>query len=333
MIMSLVKRGDYLRRMVVLRLVEKVINVCAKSFSFTTSGRVIQCISRLFRKTLAEFYSSDSAIHLSEAIAHKSDEKFASRMIFNKLTSRYISHFMFDNKWEKTIALLNKHALLTDPSKKKAKLLLCTHTGDYWVTILSLAREYEGQGCDFIVPIVSEITERNALAYKKIEIPGVRVIFMNINEKGAMIKIARYLHDPLKIVAIFYDLPCYVGGILTGSVEPVSLFNRKAYMAIGIVKLAIRQDICIKLVACRYNEVSQRFDIRLSLVESRDKIAIQTEMTTFLERYIEETPWQWHFISTLDSYYHFPLILMHRKNVKEMHHLNLITKKYSPHYV
>ncbi|CAX59317.1 uncharacterized protein EbC_17860 [Erwinia billingiae Eb661] len=239
---------------------------------------------------------------------------------------------MFSHDWKTVSALLEKVCHLSDPNLTQAKLLLCTHTGDYWLTILTLARQYQGMDYDFLVPIFEEITEENARNYNLIAIPGVRVSFININAPGALIKIARYLREPNKVVAVFYDLPCYVAGNLTGAVEPVTFFNKKGHMTTGIIKLAIKRAVCMKLVSNRYNEASRKFTVTTAAVIGRQQHEINHEMVGFLERYVRETPWQWHFISTLDTYYHFPLIALHRKNEKEMRHFTVLNNKYRRSY-
>lgn len=321
-------RPGLLHRRVLLAMVDRTMAVIATCRPLSTALVLINTVSVLFRRTLSEYYSVKTAMQLSEKVTGRQDPWSGRQLILTKLISRYLSLFMFSHDWKTVSALLEKVCHLSDPNLTQAKLLLCTHTGDYWLTILTLARQYQGLDYDFLVPIFEEITEKNARNYNLIAIPGVRISFININASGALIKIARYLREPKKVVAVFYDLPCYVAGNLTGAVEPVTFFNKKGHMTTGIIKLAIKRAVCMKLVSNRYNPASRQFTVTTAAVIGRQQEEINPELVGFLEQYVKETPWQWHFISTLDSYYHIPLIALYRKNQKEMRHFTALNHKY-----
>lgn len=332
MIPGINARPGLLHRRVLLAMVARAMAVIAKCRSFSTALLLINMVSVLFRRTLSEYYSVKTALQLSAKVTGRQEPWSGRQLILTKLISRYLSLLMFSHDWKTVSALLEKVCHLSDADLTQAKLLLCTHTGDYWLTILTLARQYQDMDYDFLVPIFEEITEKNARNYNLIAIPGVRISFININAPGALIKIARYLREPNKVVAVFYDLPCYVAGNLTGAVEPVTLFNKKGHMTTGIIKLAIKRAVCMKLVSNRYNEASRKFTVTTAAVIGRQQDEINHEMVGFLERYVKETPWQWHFISTLDTYYHFPLIALYRKNEKEMRHFTVLNNKYRRTY-
>lgn len=332
MISGINARPGLLHRRVLLAMVARAMAVVATWRSLSTALLLINMVSVLFRRTLSEYYSVKTAMQLSAKVTGRQEPWSGRQLILTKLISRYLSLFMFSHDWKTVSALLEKVCHLSDPNLTQAKLLLCTHTGDYWLTILTLARQYQGMDYDFLVPIFEEITEENARNYNLIAIPGVRVSFIKINAPGALIKIARYLREPNKVVAVFYDLPCYVAGNLTGAVEPVTFFNKKGHMTTGIIKLAIKRAVCMKLVSNRYNVASRKFTVTTAAVIGRQQQEINHEMVGFLERYVRETPWQWHFISTLDTYYHFPLIALHRKNEKEMRHFTVLNNKYRRSY-
>lgn len=289
-------------------LIQLTVRVNAKRSDLTWIHWMLSIICTLFYGYLKRLYSAESSQFLSHLLTNKTDRVFIRRFILNKLMTKYIRIFLEKKSWEQVNYFLNRNCRIERKNNgSKAKLLLCTHTGDYWVSILMVAREYEGMERNVIVPVYQNITAENQAMYDKITILGVKVIFICIHNDGALKQVVRHMMDPHSIVAIFYDLYSYSAGIYNGVAEPVSLFGRHAHMTTGILQIAQRMKLTTSFVSCHYSESNKYFQTEITspfVLSPGDNT--QQEMVAYLESKIRETPWQWHFISLLDTYYHFP---------------------------
>lgn len=301
-------------------------------FSLRFIWIVLRCISWLFFGHLKSFYCCASAEYLAKKFFQHSRSDFARLLMLNKLMSKYIYYALHHKDWYQVDVFLQRYCNITDNVSSPGKLLFCTHTGDYWLSILTAARQFQGSDCDFVVPIYQKIDDDMLTMYKKIAIPGVNIMFVNIHENGALLKISRYLKRPGCVVALFYDLFTYSAGISNGSAEPVIFFSRKAWMTTGIINMAERMELAVNFMSCRYLADKGKYLINLTptLVLSGKKDT-RNLMLSFLETYLRETPWQWHFIASLDAYYHVPLFALQAKNSREAEHFARLNYKYS-HY-
>ncbi|WKX27351.1 hypothetical protein [Tatumella ptyseos] len=275
------------------------------------------CFLAHFRK---QFRSDSAKFHAIE-ICQIPSNKFILEHIRNQLFSQYLRRYLFfypKSKCERFVQR-NIECLVEKPNAIAVKLYLCTHSGDYWLTILNIAYQYRNNSSSIkqlIVPIYELITETNREVFAKIEIPGFEVIFIHIHEPGALKKIMAYLRDDISAVAIFYDLFCYAAGTLNGAVENVLFFDRQAYMTTGFSSLIVRFNLPTVFVSTHYCARNGKFITSLSSVKYFDNVKVlREEMVSYIEEYIKKYPTQWHFISHLDTFYHYPFIQL--KNSQE----------------
>lgn len=302
---------------------------CHRNIDFIV--RILGVISFLFRDFLKVHYSADTANYLVRMLLNNHDKDFVRLFIQNKLMTQFVRLFLEAIAWKEVDLFLHQHCIVhNDQQGTGSKMLLCTHTGDYWIAILTIARQYEGQGVEVIVPIYEKITEKNRCTYDKINITGVKVIFVNIHEAGVLLRLTRYLKKPNCVVAIFYDLFCYAAGVYNGSVEPVCLFGKKGHMTTGIIQLAIRMALNVSFVSCFYSAEDKKYLTEIShSYNLPGNGCIRNNMVAWVETQVKRYPSQWHFVANLDTYYHFPLSELKSLHSKNQAHFIRLNAKYS----
>lgn len=294
---------------------------------------MLTAIRTVFYRALEQRYSVQSARFLAGHFTDGPDDAFIGNMILSKLMTNYIRAFLARGNWEQVDYFLRRNcSIMREGEGSKAKLLLCTHTGDYWVSVLMAAREYEGAGIDFVVPIYEAITEENQAMYDLIAIPGVKIIFLRIHDEGALTRVVRHMKAPNSVVAIFYDLYCYSSGIYNGAVEATTLFGRHAHMTTGILQVAQRMTLATSFVSCHYSARDAHFQTEItSPVVLSTQDPTRQEMIAYLESKIRKAPWQWQFISVLDSYYHFPFSELQARHARQQALFTRLNTHYQGH--
>lgn len=302
-----------------------------KEKTFSLSTKIISITTKILKKSLSLAYSSESASFLTKKIIKVSIKNFEERYVFNRLMVDVIRSFLIKARWNNVNYYLEKQCLLQYEAEKEiCDLIFCTHTGDYWLLILKLAKSFEGRNIDLVVPIYKKIDNEMEAIYSKIDIPGVNVIFMCIHEDGALMKLSRYMKEKNVIIAVFYDLSCYISGVYNGAVDDVLLFGKKGFMTTGIIRMAYKHKKKISFASCHYSGNEKKFIVNLSpVVDSGDINSIKRSMVSYLEYYLSEFPWQWHFINNLDTYFHYPYFHINQKNIFNNVLLKRIQEKYS----
>lgn len=300
-------------------------------WGFKFAFRTTQGIITLLHSPLRCKYSADSALSLTRQIINVSPQGFIKRYLQSRLMTENVRSFMARVDWNITSAFLQERCVLRkDSSTSRGQFMLCTHTGDYWLLILTLAKHREGENIDFVVPIYNEIDDKNAEMFSRIKIPGVNIIFINIHEDHALLKISRFLHNKSAVVAVFYDLSCYISGVYNGSVEPVKFMNKNGFMTTGIIRIASRSQQQVNIISCHYSETDYRYVIDMSPSHSlADLSVLKDEMISCLDVYLRVYPWQWHFINNLDSYFHYPYSKIQAKHITNLTLLQKLNNKYA----
>lgn len=318
-----IKRGILgIPRYFLIRLpVYILVNLFSSGKHFSLVARLLTLHCFLFGHMIRKYYISETACFLSRKIIGFENDNFIPRYLLNKLMSSYIQQMMVKHPWRSAYNLLSQcHCEKTKHDLHQVKLFLCTHTGDYWLLILNIARQLCHTNRTLIVPIYQKITPQDLEVYRKIGFEGVRVQFVNIHEKRSLLNLIRWLKNDDYVVAIFYDLACYIGGVYNGSVRPVTLFNKKAFITTGILSLADKLDIQASLVSCNYNEQEKNYCINFS--ESFNaSLENEHRLVTGLEKHLACFPYQWHFINNIDCYYHYPysIISGHYRRLTEQY--------------
>ena len=280
-----------------------------------------------------QFRSKSAQFHTVE-ICRVCNNNFVIEYIRAQLFSQYLRRYLFSYPKVKCEIFVQKSIenLPNISNENITKLYLCTHSGDYWLSILTIAYQYRNSSSgikQLIVPIYEEITEQNINIFAKIEIKDFDVIFLHIHEPGALKKIMTYLRDDISAVAIFYDLFCYAAGTLNGSVEKVRFFNQSAYMTTGFSSLVVRFNIPTKFVSTHYCSDKGRFITALSEIKYFDDThLLRDEMVNFIEKYIQDYPAQWHFISQLDTFYHYPFVQLQKAQENKINSYHRLQHKY-----
>lgn len=312
-----------------------IITVCArmlcKEKTFSLSTKIISITTKALKKPLSSAYSSESADFLTKKIIKVSIKNYEERYVYNSLMVDVIRSFLVKARWNNVNFYLEKQCLLQyEGDKDICDLIFCTHTGDYWLLILKLAKSYEGRNIDLIVPVYKKIDNEMKAIYSKIDILGVNVIFMCIHEDGALIKLSRYMKKKNVIIAVFYDLSCYISGVYNGAVDDVLLFGKKGFMTTGIIRMAYKHKKKLSFASCHYSKNEKKFIINLSpVVDSAGVYSIKHSMISYLEGYLSEFPWQWKFINNLDTYFHRPYFYINQKSISDNVLLKRIQEKYS----
>lgn len=287
-------------------------------------------LSPHFRK---QFRTNSAVFHVVN-VCQVSDSNFAAEHIRSQLFSQYLRRCLFSQPKIKCERFLQKSLenLPTQSSGDRIKLYLCTHTGDYWLSIMTIAYQYRNHSPgikQLIVPIYEEITEQNSHIFAKIEIKDFDVIFIHIHEPGALKKIMAYLRDDISAVAIFYDLFCYAAGTSNGSVERVRFFNRTAYITTGFSSVVVRLNLPTVFVSSHYCSQNGKFITSLSDMQYFDDVEVLREqMVSHIENYIKEYPAQWYFISHLDTFYHYPFVELQKKQENKLNTYYRLQHKY-----
>lgn len=323
--MRLTKHAAFTWMMV--RLIRLIVKVNARRSNMNTIHQMLNIVLTLFYPVFKRQFSAENSAFLSHHFTGRRDAAFIRRLLLNRLVTSYIRTFFAQANWEMGNHFLNRNcSVVREENAGKAKLLLCTHTGDYWLSVLMAAREYEGMGINFVIPIYEAVTEESQAMYERIDIAGVKIIFICIHNAGALKKITRWMKDPDTVVAIFYDLYCYSRGVYNGAVEPTRFFGRQAHMTTGIMHLAQRMQLNASLVSCHYSESAKHFRMEITAPAVWSSVdCARQEMMSWLESNIRRAPWQWHFIVSLDTYYYFPFSALqawHSKNQNEFRRLN-----------
>ncbi|HEJ9721979.1 TPA: hypothetical protein ACKRTC_001306 [Proteus mirabilis] len=303
--------------------------LCKKK-TFSLSTKFISITTKILKKSLSLAYSSESATFLTKTIIKAPIKNFEERYIFSRLMVDVIRHFLIKAKWDNVNDYLEKQCLLQNQAEKEVcDFIFCTHTGDYWILILKLAKSFEGRNIDLVVPIYKKIDNEMEAIYSKIDILGVNVIFMCIHDDGALIKLSRYMKKKNVIIAVFYDLSCYISGVYNGAVDDVLLFGKKGFMTTGIIRIAYKHNKKISFASCHYSWNEKKFIVNISpVVDSGDTYSIKRSMVSYLECYLSEFPCQWHFINNLDTYFHYPYFQINQKNISNNVLLKRIKEKY-----
>ncbi|MCX8956151.1 hypothetical protein EHW64_02535 [Erwinia psidii] len=313
--------------------VEKVIKLISR-FTFRHANmRVTYCcinlVATVFKRHLVKYYSCASALYLARCFFNYQGKDFCKLLIINKLMAEYIKFSLFNSNWIQVKNFLDHNCSFSNPDSKPGKLLLFTHTGDYWLSILTMARQYQGMGCEFIVPIYQPITDEIRKMYNRIKIPGVDVLFINIHDDGSLLKIIRCLKKPKSIVAIFYDLFCYSTGIHNGAVDSVTFFNKKGYMTTGMLSLAEKMKLEINFISNRYSVSEGKYITTISpAVLLSGQTDVDKVIISHLESCIKENAYQWHFMISLDAYFHVPYSQLKLKNDRELAQFARLNYKY-----
>lgn len=318
----------------VFLFIEKITKIISRLTFRYANMRIVYAmlslIAFIFKRFLAKKYSSSSALYLARSFFKYGGKDFSRLLILNKLMSEYIRISLNESDWMQIRNFLDRNCYLLPSGNEPGKLLLFTHTGDYWLSILTMARQYQNMGCEFIVPVYQPITDEILEMYKKINIPGVDVLFINIHDTGALLKIIRYLKNPKSVVAIFYDLFCYCSGVYNGAVDSVNFFNRKGYMTTGILSVAEKMKLGINFVSSVYSISEKKYVVKMSpSALFSGKSDVDKLMLRYVESCIKENPHQWHFMTSLDSYYHAPYSQLKLKNERELAKFARLNYKYT----
>lgn len=293
---------------------------------------IIKWCLLIFRRPMRNLYSAGTASYLTQNLIRVCQEHFESRYLLHRLTVESVHNFLAKVEWKVSQAFLDHQSVLCKESAAPiSPFLLCTHTGDYWVSILNLAMAWKGQNVDFVVPIYQQIDERAAAIFGKIDISGVNVIFLNIHAPGAMLKLKGYFRRKDAVIAVFYDLSCQIGRVYNGNVDSVDFLSRKAYMTTGILRIASRSPRLVHLVSCNLCEIEHQYRVSVSEPYSlADTDALRIKMVSLLETCLEKSPSQWHFINHLDSYFHYPFSKLRKEQAALMTLGKRLSEKYSP---
>lgn len=290
--------------------------------------KFLKLISFVFRTHLRKSYYADAAEFLTNKVLDVSQKDFVKFYLQNKLTSLFVRTYLERSLWPEVTCFLQSNSRISTASKAidNSNMLLVTHTGDYWVAILTAAMQYEGKGCNFIVPIYEKIEEKNKALYKKIKIKGVNLIFVNIHEPGTLLRLTRYLKTPGCVVAIFYDLYCHAAGIYNGGVEAVNFANKKGFMTTGILQIIRKLSLKVSFVACEFCLQENKYIVEFSpMPQHAAEQDLRREMVDYIEARLKVRPYQWHFIANLDTYYHIPfsrIQAVYKKNQAQFLRLN-----------
>ncbi|MBO1811262.1 hypothetical protein J4G53_23725 [Serratia ureilytica] len=313
---------------------EITIYLMIKCFRFHDIASVfskLRLVATILGPWLRRYYASGSAQFLAERICGVKVDDFEKKLITHRLMSTYIRFYLKYQGWDNIRRLVISSCSLDSPNAESAvgKLLLHTHTGDYWLSILSCAMQFEGRNCEFIVPIYQEITSENKKMYEKISVPGMKVTFINIHSKGALLKINRAMKDPHSVIAVFFDLSCYIAGVFNGSVNPHVIFKKNGYITLGMLSLARKYGIAVNFVSSEYSISNGVFRVKISDAYLKEHHSIlESEAINFFERNLERNPWQWHFMSYIDTYYHYPFSDLQRFNNSVRFQYESLNRKY-----
>ncbi|MGG1905396.1 hypothetical protein ABFY47_25050 [Enterobacter ludwigii] len=315
----------------VSHIIHIMVIISSKRCNLSTTVWLLHLVAFIFKKYLSSYYSVVNAKSLAQKMLLYKSNDFSRKFIINKLLSQYIKDFVSTMSWSHTLCFLKKNCKVRlRDTVRPGKLLLCTHTGDYWLLILSLARLYTGKNCDFIVPIFQKITPKNQMMYNKINIPGVNVLFINIHDNGAILRISKMLKDPKCVVAIFYDLPCYVRNVYNGAVNPVTFLGRQGHMTTGILAIARRLKIKTNVVTCAFSFEKHAYLTEVFDFTYPENLSEQSEQSVvvYLEEYLYHHPWQWHFVGFIDAYFHYPYSALISFQNRSSEQYNRLQNKY-----
>ncbi|NWA62800.1 hypothetical protein HX773_18005 [Pantoea sp. B9002] len=300
--------------------------------TYAIAIKLINLFIIVFKRKLNSFYFVSTAEELSSKIIKPEVKLLSSDFLRNKLLTEVIRQYMDRFPWENMSSLVERKSHeVFEKEEELSNLLFFTHTGDYWISILTAIRQYRWKNYKFIVPIYQEIDAASQAMYDKIAYEGVNVTFMHIHAPGALLKLSKHFKDPHCVIAIFYDLSCYIGGIYNGNVEPVSFLGRKGWMTTGILRLASKYRSHANFVCCHYSYEDQFFITQFSQKHSLENTTEMSRlMVAHLEFFLRTWPAQWHFISNLDSYFHFPWSQISTKHTNQIAHYAQLEKKYCP---
>lgn len=278
------------------------------------------CLLPHFRK---QFRSDSAKLHTTEFCQASANDFIIDHVMF-QLFSQYLRRYLFLYPREKCEDFVKRSTqCISDiENKTPTKIYLCTHTGDYWLSIINIAFQYRRNPAvikRLIVPIFELVTEENNKVFSKIEIPDFDVIFINIHEPGALKSIVSYLKDDASAVAIFYDLFCYAAGTANGAVENIKFFNRSAYMTTGFSSLVVRLKLPTKFVSTHYCQSAGKYITTLTSTKIYEDVdVLKQAMVCFIETYIIKYPPQWYFIAYLDTFYHYPFSALQQAQSKTL---------------
>lgn len=180
-------------------------------------------------------------------------------------------------------------------------LIILTHAGDYWLTIVTLMKMKKERGVFvFYRANFDDVNERRALeSLNRFH----DIIIFDDKETSSLLSLVRFLRKGANFI-IFSDLPPNVGNFDFGSPKKTILLGREAYLCYGAAFLAAKSKciaFCINSVLDEKLNLRIQFDTCISCNSLED---VFFKIRDNFESYIKNNPENWYFLVHVESYFH-----------------------------
>lgn len=201
-----------------------------------------------------------------------------------------------------SLSLDDPEALLPRLHQQKVAIALL-HTGDYWLTVFHIMRQY-GPGQTFIIPRADVKNATQTASLQSLESLGHKVVIVDSTANGAGRTLYRWLARGA-VMIIFVDLPHRVGGIAYGKTTATTLAGRAAQLIKGPAQVAAKFALPLLLAGSSLDGEGKNTLHIYQWIEARDERQMHAEMARIIDSALAASPENWLYLPVAESYFHY----------------------------
>lgn len=226
-----------------------------------------------------------------------------------------------------------KNSSLCDPKsiveyvRENRSMICLPHSGDYWVSVIQVAKCMQGSDVKIVVPVHDGDGHRAHGSIEKLRLLGNEAIYLHIHDKASLTKLARYAKDPSARIVFFFDLSAQISEVRNGAVSACTLFGRRAYITDGAFRLASHYGLPIALAEGGVSKEGGYILRFVNLLSGNDVCANKASSIAMLEALVKKKPSDWCFFPFLDTYFHPPRIYIDASRSKQLRELEVLIEK------
>jgi len=292
------------------------LKVCFMNLPFAFFWR----LSSLLSSQLISPISLSRTISNINLIAPNSSPKiyqFFKNILSALLINRHLSLYHGNN--EKTIKnytdRIFANSLISDSDNLKVSLtnspciLGLIHSGDYFVSVMQVAKLLEGKNIKLIILIGDEIAPlAQAIENLKLVLDiQIECVFVS---RSGLLSIFRRARDPQYRILFFCDLSPQNGSTRYDNSYPCVLFGKNARLVSGVFQISAKIQLPFILMAGSISKNGFQLNLLGSVKPSYTFNSLFSKIVQLIELFVSKNPAQWLFTPVLETYFHLPAHLM-----------------------
>lgn len=201
--------------------------------------------------------------------------------------------------WVNAIPYIDPHGCA---SPAPPALYLLTHTGEYWMAVVSVMAR-ETRPTRFVIPIWNFTDPYTQASLRQLEGLGHAIEVLDVACPGTALAMARALKRGERVI-VFCDLPVNLGALRFGEPLPGRLFRRQAQFVKGPLFLAAKLR-CDALLLGHQAVPGGKGEVQLlARIHAAPLEVMQVTWMVALERFLAAAPEQWLYLPRLEAFYH-----------------------------